>query len=122
MTFDPKKPVRTRDGREVRIVCTDVNNSMPIIALIKADDGKEWIAHYSMSGTVYGYSQDKSDLVNIPERVERWANVYVSSVMEKLVFHKTKQEADNLSIDRKGLVKFVYEGDKLVEVTLEKER
>lgn len=121
MTFDPTKPVRTRDGRNARIVCTDVNNSMPIIALIKDEYGKEWIAHYGIGGNVYGYSQDKSDLVNIPERVERWVNVFPIQYGWSVTNHKTKADADYTGECRVGLVKLVFEDDKLVEVTLEKE-
>ena len=40
--FDPTKPVQTRDGREARIICTDVERKgdWPIVALIKTSDGE----------------------------------------------------------------------------------
>jgi len=31
MSLDFSKPVRTRDGREVRILCADASNSKPVI-------------------------------------------------------------------------------------------
>ena len=45
--------VKTRNGREVRIICTDVKNQYyPIGVLIKFDDGSEGYRSYTLEGKV----------------------------------------------------------------------
>lgn len=67
--LDLTKPVRTRDGRKARIVCTDVDDGTeyPILALVKSRlNGKEESYSYRICGS---YSvravEDPSDLVNV---------------------------------------------------------
>lgn len=76
MTFDPTKPVQTRNGRAARIICTDVKGEWPIIALV-TDGQRETVLSYKKSGSAYDDKrEDRSDLVNAPECV--WVNVYRS--------------------------------------------
>jgi hypothetical protein len=69
--LDLTKPVRTRGGQSVRIICTDGSGegalNQPVIGLFK--DGV--IRKYNLEGTYNFNSQDKStyDLVNVPETV-----------------------------------------------------
>jgi len=66
-TFDPKKECTTRDGRKVRILCTDLDNRQPIVAVV-VYDGRESVERYSADGTYYlNGSQSCCDLVNLPE-------------------------------------------------------
>ena len=56
---NPSQKVVTRDGREVRIICTDFKNDFPfkehtIIALIRRDDGYEDIEVFHKNGKFYG--------------------------------------------------------------------
>jgi hypothetical protein len=70
-TFDLTKPVRTRDGRSARIICTDRKYpASPIVALV-ADglDGHEYIQTYTPEGRAFGLEPSDFDLVNIPEKV-----------------------------------------------------
>ena len=87
------KPVRTRDGRKVRIICFDSKNDprRPIVALVEHNDnellyeytieGKERFSHISTTGT--------SDLMMLPEKKEGWVNVY------KHFAYRTKEEAQS---------------------------
>jgi len=70
MTFDPTKPVQTRDGRPARIICIDVVGDRPILALIKeADDGAELSKHYYKNGIWSGAGHETADdLVNVTEQ------------------------------------------------------
>ena len=43
-------PVQTRDGRAVRIVCFDVKDEYPILALVKIFDGREVTLKVSEKG------------------------------------------------------------------------
>lgn len=52
------KPVCTRDGRDVRIVCFDMENEFPIVALVKDKDGKENAYTYPESGKWFIHSAD----------------------------------------------------------------
>jgi hypothetical protein len=75
--FDPSKPVRTSDGKPARIICTDAREAgfmdYPIIALVADEKGEEWINHFESDGSAIG---KRNRLVNIPERIEGWVNVY----------------------------------------------
>ena len=75
-TFDPTRPVQTRDGREARILCTDRKGSSPILALVTCVDGNENVAVYFMNG--FGlYSRESSlDLVNVPVETFQYQNVW----------------------------------------------
>lgn len=63
--FDPTKPVQTRDGRKVRIICVDkVNTEYPIVALIKYDNYEQVIC-YDRNGDS---GEQQLQLINIPEQ------------------------------------------------------
>lgn len=65
--------VKTRDGHEVRIICTDAKDkNYPIIALIKLYNDNEVVAYYTLEGINKGYIND-NDLV-IVEEVEFWSD------------------------------------------------
>lgn len=81
--FDPNKPVRTRDGRAARIICTDVRNDVyPIVALISEEEEEEEVVHTYTSTGAYRRDPNKSsafDLVNCPTMVTKYINVYLST-------------------------------------------
>lgn len=74
MTFDPSKPVQTRDGRKARIVCTDQKHEGggSILALIAREHGDtEDSFSYLPDGRWWANNSDTSlDLINIPETHE----------------------------------------------------
>ena len=68
------KPVYTRDGRKARIICFDVNNDKPIVAVICCKDGKET---YPYTFYPNGLNMDNNvlsntDLMMLPEKKEGW--------------------------------------------------
>lgn len=67
MSFDPSKPAQTRDGRPVRILCTDANSVMPIVALISGGMHGPTASHYHSSGRVSLKNECRQDLVNVDE-------------------------------------------------------
>lgn len=76
MTFDPTKPVRTRDGRPARILCTDLGCVRhPIVAAYTNPSGAEIVNTYTAEGFCFhGARRSDADLVNIPdmrEQIER---------------------------------------------------
>lgn len=71
MTFDPERPVQTRDGRKAQILCHDLRSAgQPIAARILFEDGGEDIVRYRKDGKYSKTVEDCIDLVNIPEEHE----------------------------------------------------
>lgn len=73
---NPDRRIITRDGRSVRIICTDrKSNTFPIVVLI---DGcyQENICAYTKDG-LYSHSVECAcDLFFAPEKHEGWVNIY----------------------------------------------
>jgi hypothetical protein len=60
--------IKTRDGHEVRIICTDVKNpKSPIIALVKINDNNELIIPYTSEGKINAEDISDNDLVIVEE-------------------------------------------------------
>ena len=74
------KPVCTRDGRKVRIICFDAKrkNEKSIIALVPSKDYPEFedLIAYPTNGNYYGGHENDGDLMMLPEKKEGWVNVY----------------------------------------------
>jgi hypothetical protein len=95
--FDPNKPVQTRDGQKVRILCTDGPKAWPIVGIVK-DRIHCWRANGQANGLDSALDQESFfDLVNAPKK--RWVNLYHSAA-GRLVApppYMTKDEADMLA-------------------------
>ena len=75
---NPSKKVVTRDGRSVRIVCTDrvSEKEYPLLALVRTD-GKEIVQTYTTNGQYYlGDTNHALDLLFAPEKHEGWLNLF----------------------------------------------
>ena len=66
ITFDPTKPVQTRDGREAGIHSYSMRGEYPIHGWI-ADYGKQDQFNWTSGGRYMEGKKTVSDLVNIPE-------------------------------------------------------
>ena len=77
---NPSRKVVTRDGRPVRILCTDRKDlDFPIIALIETSPGQEMAYTYPKDGK---HCTDYTDIFNLffaPEPHEGWINIYRDS-------------------------------------------
>ena len=74
---DPNKKVVTRDGRNVRIVCTDSQEGdHPILMLCSASDGIVGCFSCFPNGRRYVDTDSCADLFFTPEKKEGWANLY----------------------------------------------
>lgn len=77
--IDGYKRCKTRDGRNVRIVCEDrLYDGHPIVALIESPKGEESVLLYRSNGkfSVMEYHLNNSDLINIPIKKTLWVNVH----------------------------------------------
>ena len=74
---NPSLKVVTREGRPVRIVCTDAKGDYPVVALAIDDDGSEYTVRCRPDG-IGGFDED--DLFFAPEKKEGWVNVYRNEI------------------------------------------
>ena len=73
---NPSKKVVTRDGRTVRIICTDrVAKEYKLVALVMKND-TECMCAYNTNGCVYKNDTHSLDLFFAPEKHEGWVNLY----------------------------------------------
>lgn len=77
---NPSRKVVTRDGRKVRIICTDAKGVFPIIALVERCDATfgtvEEPITYTKRGDYYSGKEHIFDLFFAPEKHEGWTNLY----------------------------------------------
>ena len=74
---NPDSEIVTRDGRKVRILCTDRKGDTPIIALVyDANDGQEYGYAFYSDGKFFRDENKELDLFFAPEKHEGWVNVY----------------------------------------------
>ena len=92
---NPSQKVVTRDGREVRIICTDI----PIVALVYDEEKqKEKIECFFENGKYLSFDADDSplDLFFATVKKEGWVNVYFSMDKGKYVgeeIYSSEEEA-----------------------------
>ena len=110
MTFDPTKPVQTRDGRKARIVSDKVSRGgYKYIAIISEESGDEWSGTFISDGSYYASGDAcHRDLINVPEKREMWVNVYEGC--DILVRHESRDSADsNATGNRIACIRVEYE-------------
>ena len=76
---NPNRKIVTRDGRDVRIICTDRRGGdHPILALCTMSNESENLYSYLPNGRMYLSADADScmDLFFAPEKHEGWVNVY----------------------------------------------
>lgn len=116
--FDPTKPVQTKAGDKVRIICYDKRGNMPIVALIRFDDTTEQLNTYTNDGHFHWERYDSPyDLINIPPKVinEIYYNTYLDGT--NILGYKTLDAANaHKESNRLGVVKFTMYDDSTFDV------
>lgn len=95
---NPKRKVITRNGEDVRIICTDKKKAVrPLIALITKDDGTEYLQTYQPNGRIGEAINYIDDLFFDTEKHEGWINLYKinSSISPGPLTYNTKKEAES---------------------------
>ena len=90
MSIDWDKPVQTRNGHKVRVLCTDMKAEFPVIVLIENEEG-ETLYSLDKDGRLWREKENELDIVNVPTTVTRWVNVYPDEIGKP---RKSKQEAN----------------------------
>lgn len=124
---DLSKPVQTRGGRKARIICTDRSyvgidgDAWPILALVEtaSRNNKEEIYAYCFEGDRLRsvFSNKSLDLINVPEKTERYYRLYTSKGRTKHISHHphaTENEArkgagGGGALIYTGILKITYE-------------
>ena len=100
---NPSQKVVTRDGREVRIVCTDAKNEEPIIALVYNNiRDEENVYTYNRDGYFYKDNDSCLDLFFTSTKREGWINIYKFEDDERAIgcLFKSEEEANLHKYDR----------------------
>lgn len=90
---NPSKEVVTRDGKKVRILCTDADSNKPIVALVR-NRHFEQVVIYDKDGVGPTYSHD---LFFATVKNEGWVEVYESQDGKRFpgrTIYATKEEAE----------------------------
>ena len=91
-SLDLTKPVQTRDGRKVRLLCTDGPGELPVVGFI---EDNVTTTQWPVGGEYYGGALRNFDLVNTPaapRTFERWFNVYDT---REITSHVDRHDADD---------------------------
>ena len=75
---NPSQKVVTKDGKSVRIICTDAKQDYPVIGLLSLDDKSETTVYYKKNGRWLADNQDEWDLFFAPVKKEGWVNINFS--------------------------------------------
>lgn len=101
---NPSQKVVTRDGREVRIICTDAKGDEPIIALIyNKNRDEENVYTYNKDGYFCENNESCLDLFFAPTKKEGWVNIYSIGIK------KTRQCGNIFGTEKEALN---FKGDK----------
>lgn len=73
---NPNRKVITRDGRSVRIVCTDMIGTYTVVAICKMNPICECCYSYTDDGKHHIIEDTHLDLFFAPEKKEGWLNLY----------------------------------------------
>lgn len=120
--IDINKPVQTRDGRKVEIKDQNLTGEYPILGVITNEIGSRSYETWTLGGKHFSDDSKphESDLINAPERVERWVNVYAPQNARAVSQVDSLAEARACAArDVTGFIRITYEDGKPVAVALE---
>lgn len=89
--IDFTRPVTTRDGRKVRILCTDVKGRGHIVyGLVEDGDTENIVSWYKETGAWSHDGESRNDLINPP--VKKYINLFPDGAAK--VYYDTREEAE----------------------------
>ena len=99
---NPNRKVVTRDGRSVRIICTDAKGDYPVVALVEIYNGAENVFRLEENGHFYYDTEDSRDLFFAPVKKSSWINLYKmnSIISPGPRAYDTKEEAESAAGDK----------------------
>lgn len=110
---NPNRKVVTRDGRSVRIVCTDmIGTSYPILAICRVDATHDCYYSYTLNGKHNLGVDSRLDLFFAPEKRSGWINIYdrTGDAHASRCIYDTEEEALKCaSVERVDTIKIEWE-------------
>ena len=93
---NPKRKIVTRNGENVRIICTNAKGNFPIIALVETHNSTEAVLRLKENGHFYNDTKDSRDLFFSPEKKEGWINLFKDSDIKYVGYKifESKEEAE----------------------------
>ena len=79
---NPSRKVVTRDGRPVKIYCTNYTRAQNIIAQI---EGNDYSASFHKDGIFINGEESNCDLFFAPEKHKGWVNIYKAGVHRETI-------------------------------------
>ena len=105
---NPSKKIVTRDGRDVRIICTDFDNpDYPVVGEIK---GHKWPLSSATNGEVIKGRPLACDLFFASEKHEGWINIFrgKDNPFTGNIIFASKEEAEESGRHCCGFTKDLY--------------
>ena len=101
---NPNRKIITRDGRSVRIICTNrLDENYQVVALVNNEDSERCYS-YTTFGKVYIYQNRycELDLFFAPEKKSGWINLYKinSTISPGPRAYDTKEDAESAVGDK----------------------
>ena len=91
---NPSRKVVTRDGRSVRVLCTDKKSEYSVVALVSQNENTETTYNFTKDGTYLKGEENSLDLFFAQEKKWGWINVYKEgSKNTRSAIFDTKEEA-----------------------------
>ena len=91
---NPSRKVVTRDGRKVKIHCTNYFGAQKIIAQV---EGNDYSSAFSNDGRFIVGDESSRDLFFAPEKHEGWVNIYKAGVQrETLGYLQTRYAGSSI--------------------------
>lgn len=110
---NPNRKVITRDGRSVRILCTDQKGTeYSVVALCTMSNESENCYFYFPSGRMYLSADSCMDLFFAPEKRSGWINIYdrTGDAHASRCIYDTEEEALKCaSVERVDTIKIEWE-------------
>ena len=104
---NPTRPIVTRDGHDVRIICTNrIDKTHPVLALLFEDKNREVVYQYTPKGEYFSYASSPHDLFFVPEKKSGWINLYkINSIISPgPQAYNTKEEAESAAGNRSDYI------------------
>lgn len=95
---NPERKIVTYDGRAVRIICVNrLCKDYPVVALVTDEDSEDLFS-YTKEGKLYQNQDDDRDLFFVPEKKERWVNIYKNTLGTQLgEIYNSKENAEAMA-------------------------
>ena len=110
---NPNRKVVTRDGKSVRIVCTDMmGTSYPILVVCRVDATHDCYYSYTLNGKHNLGIDSRLDLFFAPEKRSGWINIYdrTENAHASRRIYDTEEEALKCaSVERVDTIKIEWE-------------